>query len=118
MNKYITTPAGIEGATFSAPPSKNPNLRKKHFIVKVQVPLALSTLRDEEIYLMIYNKDRSFNVTLSKVENPDLFGQLVRKISAEGYQGTKGYFHVILGPGDNEANQFRINPDNIFVEPW
>ena len=118
MNRYVSTYGGIEGATVSAPPSKNRNLTKKHFIVKVQVPLPLNTLRDEENELMIYNKDRSFNVELSKVENPDLFSQLVKKITAEGYYGLKGYFHVILGPGDNEANQFRINPDNIFVEPW
>ena len=68
--------------------------------------------------LFIYNKDKSFNIDLPKKGNEALYRQLYEKIRSEGYRGLKGYFHVILEPGDNEANQFRINTENIFVEPW
>ena len=68
--------------------------------------------------LFMYNKDKSFNIHLPKEGNEVLHRQLYEKITSEGYRGLKGYFHVILEPGDNEANQFRINPENILVEPW
>ena len=51
IDGYVTAFTGVSGATFSAPPRKNSNLIKKHFIVKVQVPFDLGKLKDEEIYL-------------------------------------------------------------------
>jgi len=52
--------------------------------------------------LCIYNKDKSFNIFLSKKTNEALHSQLRKKISSDGFRGLKGYFHVILEAGDNE----------------
>ena len=97
----------------SDPPNKNKKLTKKHFVVKVQVPIAYP-----EGNLCIYNKDKTFNVSLQKKNNEELHSRLTEKIKSEGYGGLKGYFHVILEDSDKEANQFRINPENVFVEAW
>ena len=107
-------------AGISDPPDINKNLTKKHFAVKVQI-----TFKDRgggqpdyQAGLNIYNKDKSFHVWLLKKENEVLHEKLIQKISKDGYRGLKGYFHAILEPGDKEANRFRINPENIFIEPW
>ena len=71
-----------------------------------------------EADLAIYNKDKSFNIFLQKKNNEELHSQLLLKVTTEGFGGLKGYFHVILESGDKEKNQFRINPENVFVEPW
>ena len=102
----------------SEPPSKNKKLVKTHFVAKVQVPHDFTGSVNTEGDLAIYNKDKSFNIFLSKKTNGALHSQLLEKISSGGFRGLKGYFHVILEAGDNEANQFRINPENVFVEPW
>ena len=69
--------------------------------------------------LIIYNKDKSFEIHLDKEGNEEVYNKLCQKIDSEGYYGTKGYFHAILKPGDKHSNQFRINADNIFpLEPW
>ena len=95
---------------YSQPPSENKNLKKTHFIVKAQIS------NDKPIY--ISNKDKSFSVVMKKDDNEDVFKLLMEKISAEGFCGEKGYFHLILEAGDNDLCQFRINPYNIFEEPW
>ena len=91
------------------------NLKKEHFVVKVQVPLSKGLGPD---FLCIYNKDKSFNIMMPYKGNSELYSQLEDKIRSEGHHGIKGYFHALLEPGDKKANQFRINPENIFVEPW
>jgi len=105
--------------TISDPPDINKNLTKKHFAVKVQISFARG--KPEPDYnegLCIYNKDKSFHIWLLKKGNEVLHKKLTQIISSKGYRGLKGYFHAILEPGDKEANQFRINPENIFIEPW
>ena len=117
--KYVATYSGMGRPNLSDPPDKNKKLIKSHFVVKVQVPLNMLDGRvNPESWLMIYNKDKSFNISLKKENNEELHSQLLLKVTAEGYEGLKGYFHVILEPGDKAKNQFRINPENVFVEPW
>ena len=117
--EYVSTFAGISRPGTSDPPNKNKNLVKSHFVVKVQVAFDMIGGRViPEGALAIYNKDKSFIINLQKKDNEELHSQLVLKITAEGFGGLKGYFHVILEPGDKAKNQFRINPENIFVEPW
>ena len=106
-------------------PQYNKNLKKQHFVVKVQVPMTVpgGTYTDQVddlgiLAMAIYNKDKSFNIQFFKKGNEEIYNQLFKKITSEGYRGLKGYFHAILEPGDKKANQFRINPENIFVEPW
>ncbi len=108
--KYVSTYSGMGKAKDSEPPSKNKKLVKTHFVAKVQVQVDLMGSVHTEGDLCIYNKDKSFNIFLSKKTNGALHSQLLKKISSEGFRGLKGYFHVILEAGDNEANQFRINP--------
>ena len=55
---------------------------------------------------------------MKKDDNEDVFKLLTEKISAEGFYGEKGYFHLILEAGDSDLCQFRINPYNIFEESW
>ena len=118
--EHMTTFCAMSKAGISDPPDINKNLIKKHFAVKVQI-----TFKDRgggqpdyQAGLNIYNKDKSFHVWLPKKENEVLHEKLIQKISTDGYRGLKGYFHAILEPGDKEANRFRINPENIFIEPW
>ena len=116
---YVETYAGMYGASKSVTPQKDKKLKKQHFVVKVQVTLASlpgMTTIDDDLY--IYNEDKSFNIFLSKLGNEGLHRKLSGKIRSEGYYATKGYFHVILKPEDKKANQFRINPENIFIEAW
>ena len=121
-NLYVSTFTGMYGAR-PPRPQNNKNLKMQHFVVKVQIPMTVpKTFSAEDVDLddglFLYNKDKSFNIQLPKKGNEVLYRQLYEKIRSEGYRGLKGYFHVILEPGDNKANQFRINPENIFVEPW
>ena len=95
---------------YSPPPAENKNLKKTHFVVKAQIG------NDKPIYLS--NKDKSFSVVMKKDDNEDVFKILTEKISAEGFYGEKGYFHLILEAGDSDLCQFRINPYNIFEESW
>ena len=117
--QYIATFSGMSKAITTDPPKENKKLVKTHFVVKVQVPVSL---KDSSIHtegnLGIYNKDKSFNISMPKENNEELHSRLNSKISSEGFRGLKGYFHVILEAGDKEANQFRINPEHVFVEPW
>jgi len=105
---------------FSVPPAENRKLKKTHFIVKVQVSLSFKggTKADKKGDLTVYNKDRSFTVFMPRKDNEYIHGRLFENIINHGHEGMKGYFHVILEPGDKEANQFRINPENISIEPW
>ena len=122
-DSFVSTFTGMYG-TQGPQSQNNKNLKKQHFVVKVQVPMELlpgwehmHSFTSDDV-LAIYNKDKSFNINLPKTDNGELYRQLSDKITSEGYRGLKGYFHVILEPGDKEANQFRINPENIFIEPW
>jgi len=115
------TICGMSRCGLSDPPDINKNLTKKHFVVKVQITFkSIKGVPTPECDggLNIYNKDKSFHIWLLKKGNEILHKKLIQKISADGYRGLKGYFHAILEPGDKEANQFRINPENISVEAW
>ena len=115
----VMTLTGMHGSNFSAVPIKN--LKREHFVVKVQVPLSAGSgepLNNKNNFLCIYNKDKSFDIMMPYTGNAELYRQLSDKIRSEGHHGIKGYFHAILEPGDKKANQFRINPENIFIEPW
>ena len=118
----VQTYSGMYGASTSVTPPKDKKLQKHHFNVKIQVLLCtwprLFDVDTSDADLYIYNEDKSFNISLPKLGNEELHRQLYSKIKSEGYHGMKGYFHVIMEPGDQKANQFRINPENIFVEPW
>jgi len=116
---YVTSFSSLN-PNIGAPPDKSMHLKKTHFVVKVQVPMGIlgGGKIDKKGMLGIYNKDRSFNIVLPREDNIDLHKKLVDKITNEGFKGLKGYFHAVLEPGDKEANQFRINPENIFTEPW
>ena len=115
MSSYMSA---MSKPSVSDPPDINKNLTKKHFAVKVQITLHNRGKPDYESGLVIYNRDKSFHVRLLKKGNEVLHKKLRHKITSDGYAGLKGYFHAILEPGDKEANQFRINPENIFIEPW
>ena len=119
-NVSVATFTGMHGSSVSVAPEKNKNLKKEHFVVKVQVPLSTGTgaTLNNNGPLCIYNKDKSFNIMMFFKGNAELHRQLSDKIKSEGYHGIKGYFHAILEPGDLKANQFRINPEIIFIEPW
>ena len=117
--KYMVTINGMRGTKISLAPEKNKDFKKEHFVVKVQIPLDTDTGETiKNSNLAIYNKDKSFNAFMSHTGNAELHRQLSDKIKSEGHHGIKGYFHAILEPGDLKANQFRINPENIFIEPW
>ena len=109
---------GMSKPTAFDPPDINKNLTKKHFAVKVQIPFPDEGKPDPLDFLVIFNRDMSFHVLLPEKGNEVLYKKLAQKITSDGYGGWKGYFHAILEPGDKEANQFRINPVNIFIEPW
>ena len=118
-SKCVETLSGMGPLGTSDPPSKNKKLIKSHFVVKVQIPLdMLGGKVNPEGDLAINNKDKSFNIFLQKKDNEELHSKLLLKITTEGFGGLKGYFHVILESGDKAKNQFRINPENVFVEPW
>jgi len=109
------------GPTIVVPPKESKKPMKTQFDVQVQVPLhggMIGGKINKKGDLSVHNKDQTFSVSLPRKENEDLHKKLVKKITTEGFKGLKGYFHVILEPGDKEANRFRINPDNIFTEPW
>ena len=121
-DNIIVTFTGMSGSSITDPPGKNKNLQKQHFVVKVQVPSApfegMINKKVPNDFLVIYNEDKSFNIVMFKDGNTELYHQLSEKVRSEGHHGIKGYFHTILEHGDKKANQFRINPENIFVEPW
>ena len=108
IRKLILTPTSpiLSDSVIEA----NNNLTKKHFVIRV-------TLVENE-KLDIHNQDRSFRGMLSKKDNVSLYNHLTSKISSEGFQGVEGYFHAIVEPGDKESKQFRINPENMFIETW
>ena len=117
---YVLTLNGMQGSKVSIAPDKNKDLKKQHFVVKIQIPLDTDTgeTLNNNCPLAIYNKDKSFCTSMFYKGNEELHRQLYDKIKSEGHHGIKGYFHTILEPGDLKANQFRINPENIFIEPW
>ena len=99
----------------SAPPKENEKLHKTHFVVKVQVPMSDSGSTG----LYIYNRDKTFSINLYMEDNREVYSKLRKKIASEGFKGLKGYFHVVLKPGDKQSDQFRINADDILpLEPW
>ena len=100
----------VSNPIYSKPPALN-DLKKRHFVVKTQIS-------DDKSSIHVSNKDQSFSVVIKEEGNGDVYNILFEKISSEGFQGKKGYFHLILEVGDNESCQFRINPNNIFEEPW
>ena len=114
-NTFLTS-NGLGGSIFEEIRSTggiheaNNKLIKKHFVVKIKL--------EETGCLYINNRDLSFQVMLYEKDNENLYCHLTSKISSEGFQGVEGYFHATLEPGDKEANQFRINPENLFIETW
>ena len=118
--KASLTLNGMQGSKVSVAPDKNKDLKKQHFVVKIQIPLDTDTgeTLNNNSPLTIYNKDKSFCTSMFYKGNEELHRQLYDKIKFEGHHGIKGYFHTILEPGDLKAKQFRINPENIFIEPW
>ena len=117
LNSFVTS-NGLGGSIFEEiEPTvglheANNNLIKKHFIVKIKLKV------EEMGCLYINNRDRSFRGMLFEEDNENLYSHLISKISSEGFQGDEGYFHATLEPGDKEANQCRINPENLFIETW
>ena len=117
--EFVSTFGGMSKSGITDPPGINKNLTKKHFTVKVQISFVRGKPEpDYDEGLNVYNEDKSFHIWLRKKGNEVLHKKLMQIISSKGYRGLKGYFHAILEPGDKEANQFRINPENIFIEPW
>ena len=112
-----TTFFGMKGKV-SAAPKENEKLHKTHFVVKVQVPKVPKGGSGTE-RLLIYNSDRTFCINLEIENNREVYSKLRKKIVSEGFKGMKGYFHVVLKPGDKQSDQFRINADDILpLEPW
>ena len=111
LSDAVIVSNGLGGSNFEGGIRKaNNNLIKKHFVVKIK--------KVDMGRLYINNRDRSFRGVLNLKDNVNLFIDLIEKISSEGFQGDEGYFHATLEPGDKEANQFRINPENLFIETW
>ena len=66
--------------------------------------------------MMLYNRDKSYMVTINPEPNGAGFRALHEKIQTEGFQGLKGYFHAIL-TGNNDSVQ--INISRILpLQPW
>ena len=90
------------------------NKQKSHFVVKVQVTMTRMRQPDQEGPLSIYNKDRTFSVSILKENNDQVYDELFKNIVESGYHGLKGYFHVIFNadkPGKFKINSSRILPN-------
>ena len=75
-------------------------------------------IKTEPLPIMVYNKDRSFNINLRKEDNEDVYEELFEKIEADGFRGVKGYFHAILEMKEGRE-VFKINTKRICpLEPW
>ena len=66
----VMTFTGMHGSNISVGPNKN--LKKEHFVVKVQVPHSKGLGPD---FLCIYNKDKSFNIMMPYTGNSELYSQ-------------------------------------------
>ena len=113
---WSTSLGMVSGKVVISKPASN--LKKSHFVVKIQVPLSMGNVPDKEADLGVYNKDRSFMISLRKENNEDVYKELCSTIETEGFRGLKGYFHAILekkgGKEILKINTTRICP----LEPW
>ena len=114
--EWATSLGMVSGKVVISKPSSRP--KKSHFVVKIQVPLTIGTSPDSNGDLGVYNKDRSFMISLRKEDNEDVYKELRDTIEMEGFKGLKGYFHAILekrgGKEFLKINTTRICP----LEPW
>ena len=119
------------------------SLIKKHFIVKIQVPLTEisqgeksdcdkldpHTITVIDGGLMVYNEDRSIEghlLTVGHAEQKEVHGLLVKTIKERGAsQGTKGFFYAIykkttnVEGGEGARIELEINPEVLLpVETW
>jgi len=108
-NQYII---GIDskGKEFKRPPGTWS--KKSHFVVKIQIPLSGGM-----DMMLIYNKDKSFQVHLKRKTNEKAYDELDAIIKSEGFKGIKGYFHAILS--DESPKTVKINTKRVLPpQPW
>jgi len=92
---------------------------KKHFVVKVQVPL--SEFGETGGALYVYNKDKSLCGLLYRDKQMEMYDMLVTSIKREGFKGQKGFYYAIYTDQKKESDyvNLKINPVNILpVEKW
>ena len=95
----------------------NKTPKKKHFVVKVQIPLKgfEGITVNETGTISIYNKDRSYTAYLEKEENEIVHKALMKEVQTNGVNGLKGYFYAYL----DSSNKLSINPSRILPpETW
>jgi len=108
-NQYII---GIDskGKEYKRPPGSWS--KKSHFVVKVQIPLS-GTME----MMLIYNKDKSFQIHMKRKENEKVYDELNNIIKSDGFKGIKGYFHAILS--EESSKSVKINTKRILPpQPW
>ena len=86
-----------------------------NFIVKVQVPMDLSTRKPHrQGQIMIYDERHSFEWMIEPKEQPAAFEALFSVVSREGVNGLKAY---MLASSTN-MGQLAIVPKTMALQPW
>lgn len=119
MDAGITTKNDITGRihqhTYGDLPSK------KHFVVKVQVPLDVGGAP-----LFVYDKERGLCGLLARSKGQEeVYDELVTKVEKHGFGGLKGFFYAILTGTDHKNRKpegiinIKLNSKQILpVETW
>ena len=67
--------------------------------------------------MLIYNKDKSFQIHMKRKENEKAYDELNTIIKSDGFKGIKGYFHAILS--EESSKSVKINTKRILPpQPW
>ena len=94
---------------------------KKHFIVKVQVPMK-DRNGDHPGEMSVYNEDKSVMGVLKRESNEAVFDDLIQTIKDRGFYGMKAFFYAIHKTGqDQEATSMtmKINSEVVLpIESW
>ena len=102
---------------------------KKHFVVKVQVPLVQLQGSGDFRPLLVYNKDKSLYAYLPREGAMPVYDLLVKSVKEEGFNGQKGFYYAIYcGKREDKSKGkkngdpqigIKINPLRILpVENW
>ena len=104
---------------FSSSRNKEDDKIKGHFVVKVKIEHS----KDDDLRppsMIISNKDKTFEAKLEKDTNETVFEELYQNIVSKGWNGRKGYFHVLVDKvRRGTVRKFKINSSRILKnESW
>ena len=59
--------------------------------------------------MLIYNKDKSFQIHMKRKENEKVYDELNNIIKSDGFKSIKGYFHAILSEESSKSVKINTN---------